>query len=581
MTSAAGEVISNGSTAALRGSLSQLRSAVYTSVIDWPLVSIVIFAIIVRTIAAFIFPGAIDGEGAEYARIAQNLLLGNGYIGIAEEAGKQLFFPPLFPFLIASASLGTGDAEVAGRIISVTMGAIIVLPTYYIAAKMYDRVIAIIASLFIAFNPYLIFMSTTVFCEMTFMAILLTALCFAFAASETFTTKNLLTSGALYGLAYLVRPEGAVYLLVGAVIVFIHSLIGRPNKVFRAGACAGIMIFSFAVVAAPYVVWLSLEIGKFRIEGKSPLNIATATRLQAGEDPYRVQFGVDRFAKETGVWNQSNIVTIKSRPIAVRDLISYIRVKTIPVIRNVLRAIILVPSSPILFAMAIIGFFTRPWNNISLLYRLHISCVLFVSIIATYFIYYNDPRFYVLFIPFMGIWGVAGARKVVSWIEPRLCGYTNRSDSRRSFIRKLVMWALLLVFMIGPSGYVAWVRLMGSRADGQKKAAGAWIYKKSKAGARILSSSTIVAFHAKGSHYWLPGCDEETALLYARKNKIQYVVLYDDDASLSPYLKKWVSDTSSIDGGKLVYSAEMVVRGLRGNRFNKISIIELKSSDGE
>jgi hypothetical protein len=88
-------------------------------------------------LAAVFFTGAIDLEGAESARIAQDLLWGNGYVGITEE-GTQLFFPPLFPFAIAGVSLLTEDAEIAGqRIISVTTGALVVVLTYFIATKMY------------------------------------------------------------------------------------------------------------------------------------------------------------------------------------------------------------------------------------------------------------------------------------------------------------------------------------------------------------------------------------------------------------------------------------------------------------
>jgi hypothetical protein len=58
------------------------------------LVLIFLAALIVRVLCAVIFSGEIDTEGAEYARIAQNIVAGKGYVGIATE-GTQLFFPPL------------------------------------------------------------------------------------------------------------------------------------------------------------------------------------------------------------------------------------------------------------------------------------------------------------------------------------------------------------------------------------------------------------------------------------------------------------------------------------------------------
>ena len=468
MNSAAREVIPHGGTVS-QSALNHLRSAAYAAVVDRPLLSIFIFAVLVRAITAYIFPGAIDTEGAEYARIANNLLMGNGYVGIAEDAGKQLFFPPLFPFLIAGVSLFTGDAEIAGRIVSVTMGALIALPTYYIAAKMYDRPIAILASLFIAANPFLIFMSSTVHCEMAFMALFLTALCFAFYATENYRIKTLLMSGAFYGMAYLVRPEAAVYLFIGAIIIFMYRLITKADGLFQAGAGAGMMICSFALVAAPYVVWLSLETGQFRIEGKSPLNIATATRIQAGEDPFSVQSGVDHLGRKSGVWNQPNIVMMKSNRIAVQDLVSYICAKTSSVIRNALRAFLFAPGSPILFLLAIIGLCAKPWTNISLMYRLHILCVIAVSTVATYLIFFNDARFYVLFVPFMWIWGLVGARRVLSWLKVSQAGFAIEFKGRYFVIRKGVMWVVLLVFMIGPAAKLARAKLIDPTPTGRRR----------------------------------------------------------------------------------------------------------------
>jgi hypothetical protein len=67
-----------------------------------------------RLVAVVSFTGPIDPEGAEYARIAENLVAGHGYVGIATP-GTQLIFPPLFPFMIAAVSLVTGQAELADR----------------------------------------------------------------------------------------------------------------------------------------------------------------------------------------------------------------------------------------------------------------------------------------------------------------------------------------------------------------------------------------------------------------------------------------------------------------------------------
>lgn len=275
-------------------------ATLYKEAVNRPLLSTLVAALALRAFALVLTSGAIDGEGAEYARLAQNLLQGNGYTGIAEE-GRQLFFPPLFPFAIAAVSLVTRDAELAGRMLSLTMGTLTVLPTYLIALRMYDRRTAAVAAIFVTCFPFLIYLSTTVNCEITYLTLVLTALYLAMAAIETPTPRRLLSSGAFYGLAYLVRPEAIAYMLVSVILIF-FNILGRynANKII-ALARVGLMLGSFCLVAAPYVAWLSIQTGQFRIEGKSPLNITTARRIQSGEMAAEAAFGVDRSGQERGV----------------------------------------------------------------------------------------------------------------------------------------------------------------------------------------------------------------------------------------------------------------------------------------
>src|SRR5262245_56702025 len=124
----------------------------------WSILSIFFAAFVVRLLWMMYLRGPIDTEGAEYARIAENLLSGNGYRGIATE-GTELMFPPLFPFLIAAFSLLTNDVQLAGRLVSLLMGTLLVPFVYLIAARMYGRGAACIAALLAAFHPLLVNLS--------------------------------------------------------------------------------------------------------------------------------------------------------------------------------------------------------------------------------------------------------------------------------------------------------------------------------------------------------------------------------------------------------------------------------------
>ena len=79
-----------------------------------------------------------------------------------------MLFPPLFSFLIAGVALIVGDAEVAGRIVSVVFGTLLTFPVYLIGDRLFGQRVALAAAALTAFHPYLIVFSVSVFGESTF-----------------------------------------------------------------------------------------------------------------------------------------------------------------------------------------------------------------------------------------------------------------------------------------------------------------------------------------------------------------------------------------------------------------------------
>lgn len=521
---------------------------------------ILALAFVVRALATVYFPGAIDTEGAEYARIAQNLLWGNGYVGIAEK-GTQLFLPPLFPLAIAGVSLMTKDAEIAGRILSVIMGALIVLPTYSIALRMYNRRTAVLAAMFVGCHPFLIQISTTVQIEPAYLTLILTALCITCSTMENPTPRNLCSSGAMYGLTYLLRPEAIAYMLISAALIFLSMFIKRRTDAFFASTRVGLLIGTFILVAAPYIAWLSAQTGHFRVEGKSSLNMAMATRIQAGENPVYASFGVDSAGDDRGVWNQPNLVTIQTYSLSFKDFVTYFLSQTKSVANSASE--MLAGSfrfgSPPLFALAVIGLFARPWSPSLAMYQLQLLSGLALMVLGTYFIFPPDqPRFYVLLVPFYCIWASVGLQKIILWGKATgsAMGFHHRYRSALNvFVCTLAVGSVFV-----PSMIFAIAGLAYARAEHPLKMAGEWLRTTSNEPIRLLDSSTIISFHAMASHFWLPYCDEKTALLYIERKNINVVVVRKSSVDSRPYMKSWLENGIPDTRAKLVYAADIGTR---------------------
>ena len=324
-----------------------------------------------------LFSGEIDTEGAEYARIAENIRLGTGYVGIATE-GVQLFFPPLFPLLIAGVSMLGCDAEMAGRTVNVLFGALLVLPVYGIAKRMLGTVHGLGAAAIVAVHPFLVNFSTTVFCEPTYLTLILAAIFMVMIAPDRADWRTVAAAGFLYGLAYLIRPEAAIFMLVGIAFFFLQRALANRASLARTAAQdvrrAGFMLVCFGLVAAPYVFWLSLQTGDLTLQTKSVLNVATELRIQKGLPSYAASFAVGPELVAEGVWVQPNIDIIKGHRPSVMDYIKILPKQSVDVLRSAAATIggSIEFGSPPLFALAVLGFFGRPLRLRTLIDQSHV-----------------------------------------------------------------------------------------------------------------------------------------------------------------------------------------------------------------
>jgi 4-amino-4-deoxy-L-arabinose transferase-like glycosyltransferase len=520
------------------------------------LLAILALALIVRIAGVAFFVGAIDSEGAEYGRIAENILAGKGYQGIAGE-GTQLFFPPLYPLLLVVASLITGDIKTGGHWIAVIAGTLMALPVYGIAARMYGRRIALIAMTLVAFQPFLIYLATTVSVEATFLAVIFAAIYFTFAAVDDPRPRNSIASGVLYGLAYLLRPEATAYMAV-AIAILVLNVVMRQRHAWPAQlARIGLLIVPFLCLAAPYALWLSTHAGEIRIEGKTPLNIATELRILDGEPYHSANFAVATDGTEQGVWNQPNIVTIKAHSQTSGEFAAYLATKAKTVWRNTLSRLVTGPyfGSPLMFALVILGLFARPWYPALALHQLHLMGLVGLVVLGTFFIYYDHPRFYVVALLIFCVWAAAGLERLVRWgrVTGRALGWR---DLYRRALGALIGVAALGALLAGPALASKWL-FETSRAERAVKTAGEWLRDNSTKPIRLLYSSTPLAFHAGAEHFWLPYCDEATALRYIDRRDITHVAVRTGDRGAAPYVVKWVTGGLPLANARMVHSFDL------------------------
>ncbi len=200
----------------------------------------------------------IETDGVQYAWIAQRF-------STTGSPADQLFHP-LYPLLIALVQPVTQDYELAGRWISVAFGTLTVFPAYWLARCLLGVEAARLTAVFVAVHPMLVQQGSAVLTEATYTFFIVTGVWAGWHSLFGSGRWWWIGAGALLGLSYLTRPEGALYmgglLLLGGLAVF--RMKSKWAVIRYQLAAVGV----FILLAGPYLLYLKQQLGYWTLTGK-------------------------------------------------------------------------------------------------------------------------------------------------------------------------------------------------------------------------------------------------------------------------------------------------------------------------
>jgi 4-amino-4-deoxy-L-arabinose transferase-like glycosyltransferase len=287
---------------------------------------------------------------------------GIGYATVADQFVNGLFreglgsvFSPMYPFFVSLLHLAVPDVELAGRLISLFFGTLLIWTSYLFAARLFrDRRKAMWTAALVAFHPYLVEYSGRVLSE-SLATFLFASSAFSFYIGWEERKRSLLAlSGFCLVLTYLTRPE---YLVFYAPFVLVLL---RRRRVLD---CVSLLL-PFLLLGVLYVTYLYAQTGT--------LIVANRVRL-------------------------SPFVTPAAALI------------NLPFVSYEFMAAIL----PLFFLLAIPGFFrtaVRPYRNLTMLFVVfHILTLSFIS--------HSTKRYSVEFVPLVLVFSVDGIFFVTSYVK--------------------------------------------------------------------------------------------------------------------------------------------------------------------
>jgi 4-amino-4-deoxy-L-arabinose transferase-like glycosyltransferase len=196
---------------------------------------------------------AIEMDGVWYAQIAERFANG------AFSEALRSIFPPFYPLVIALFHLVIPDLEMAGRLVSLACGLLLICGSYLALRRFLGAKKALWGAFFIAIHPYLARYSAQVLSD-SLATLLFAATIFCFYVGYTEKSGwRIALSGFLLTLTYLTRPEYIVYYVPLAAFLLYRRRLSHTAA----------LLVSFIVLGLSYIVIMRVETGLWIVSGKA------------------------------------------------------------------------------------------------------------------------------------------------------------------------------------------------------------------------------------------------------------------------------------------------------------------------
>lgn len=486
------------------------------------LAGLLLLALVVRVAIARL-EHVLQGDEGAYLWLGRTLMSGGGY----QFFGKpELHYTPGYPIVSGLVWLVVRDLELASKICFVLFGMLTVIPVYLLCRRLYGRPSALVAAGLVAVSPALT--SYTIFygsmTEPLYFCVLLWAVYASITAMEEGRWPAFALAGALFGLAYLTRPEGWLWLAV-TVVYLAAVFIARRRPAARWLAGVAVLLAGFLVVAFPYLLYLRQHLGYWTLTGKSWM--AYVQQITLAEGRYvefdRMSWALDSSGREVMYHSLEKFTRHSLLGEFLSDPRAFIR-HTLQDVRE-LDSIFLSKRVLPFFLLPFIGLglFRTGWDRRRLRQELYLIALVLVTS-AALAVFTNQLRFYLGTLIMLLMWAGHGLVEFSRWAGETLTQWMRAEAAGR--------WArgVLVVGTVSICAYYLAVQPAAVR-DGLAyqrfyyKEVGEWLKANSAPDARVMSRGAIVAIHA--DRFWVPfpHASYEEVLRFARENRVDYLVV--------------------------------------------------------
>lgn len=270
---------------------------------------------------------------------------------------------PFYPALGSLAKLLTGDSQAAAELVSFIFSLILVVAIGLLAREWGGNVSALLAMLVLAINGMMIELSVAVLTEISYIAVIYVGFYILWRQLKRldFRLRIAIILGFVFGLAFLNRIEGLLYVIAVPATVFLLGFILRARDDRPAGtrfvAWNVVYILVFLVLITPQILHVSNKMGALAINGR----VAWMVMWNAMPDrsSNATTFGLDFADDEVNVhYIRSNYREVREKVGSGARGVSALKERLKGALRNfdrIYRSLIGDQVTPLGFTMAVVG----------------------------------------------------------------------------------------------------------------------------------------------------------------------------------------------------------------------------------
>jgi 4-amino-4-deoxy-L-arabinose transferase-like glycosyltransferase len=508
---------------------------------------IVLLALLLRAGLALL-PRVIRWDEPDYLWLGHSLLTGHGYTinGVPE-----LHYTPLYPLLSGLVFTLSGNPELGSAVWYVLFGALLCLPIYAIARRMYGPRVALVAALLVAIFPALsseiLYWGTMT--EPLYILLACTALWAAVQAVDRDRWWAFAALGVLLGLAFLTRPEGIVWFGCYMAMVLLVLALDRRLWRWRTLAQVGLALGAFALVIAPYLAFMHRQTGKLLLTGKLSITYDIGQAVLE-QDPVlydKVTASIDEETGEILWWSPSRFER-STADLVLGDPVSFLQ-RTWANLAAMRDALLSPTTLPVFLLLPLfLGWFRQPWTRRR--WRYELMLLLAALPVLSFLPFHVEVRFFSPAFPILLIWVAVGLWEMGAWLAETAGQWrlgTADGEVYRSLFQRwqpLMVTALVLVLTAYLGfGHVRTVRRGINSLGFAHKQAGLWLRENTPADAAIMSRDLAISLYAERGFVVSPRASYEAYLEYGRAHGATYLVVDERELHiLRPHLAFLLDD---------------------------------------